>query len=516
MRKLNKKNKISFNIFGIAVLLSLAVMVLIAVRVMGQEKEQYPVGADSVIYDDDLRLVSMKSSGTIEKKWTGDYHLTVDDTGYNLGKHNVFYDSSGGKVSILGSGYQVFTDGSVKAISKRTDIENTSEMKFYKLADRKYLICGLHIESEKKGFDTSRYLYVHVDKAGNAQLLNDEINMKTVKPMVLVSAGVKFDIANEKLIYKKDTVDLKAINGSTNEYKEAKDTSGDKEEESSVKDKQDSKQGSRSQTYTAPGQGGFGGNGAGGTSGGNGTSNNNGNHSSNQNSNSSTNDKNQTTQTNKNEKVYDRSIALRSVESGVDSLTIGYYISDVENKFLDVHLTLEDAEGEPIGEKYPLNKSLNQVVIRGLSQNEKYRISLNYSMYYVDKGITKKIDYTADEATARTKTMEARIQVDKITDKTLHYTVFMDRDYVLSSAELHLYTDDAEEADAVKDVNMEKAIGEKGWSDTFKIQSDQRKFKLKLENTKYNGETVDLNVQCTVVNERVSTFADRIIEFFKK
>lgn len=514
MRKLNKKNKISFNIFGGLVVVSLALIIYTAFGVFAAEKEIYTIGKDSIVYDDSSKSIDVASAGNIEKKWNGNYYLSLENGGkYNLGEHNVFYDQATKKVGILGDGYQVFTDGSVSKIEGRTDIADANEMKFYKLADRKYLISGLHIQSQEEGFDTSNYLYIQMDKSGNALLLNNEVNMKTINPMILVCGDVEFDIANETLKYKEEKVNLKAINGSTNEYqppeKEEKD-------QSSIVDENEDKNQDQQVFDVAGGSGGTGGAGGTGGTGGTGGSNNSNQNPGNNNSGNGSN-QNPIVTPPKDEKIYDRTIALRSVKAGIDSLSVDYYISDVENKFIDVHLLIEDEEGNEIG-RFQLNKSMTNVLIRQLAPNEKYTLSLNYSMYYTEKGVTKKVDYTADETNIRTKSLEAKIEVNKIGDNSLTYHVYMDDEFVLNSAEIHVYLDKDDvdgEPDMAIPVDIDKAIRSEGWEAQLPISKTNEKFQLVMEKAIYNGEPIDLNVQCTVYHERNQSIADFFMGLFK-
>ena len=74
------------------------------------------------------------------------------------------------------------------------------------------------VESKDSSFVTSNYLILHLDKLGNATLLNDKTSYKTITPTILRTSSYTFDIANEKLNFGAEDVDLKKIIGSTNEY----------------------------------------------------------------------------------------------------------------------------------------------------------------------------------------------------------------------------------------------------------------------------------------------------------
>ena len=92
-------------------------------------------------------------------------------------------------------------DESIETLRDETIIEETIIPKFYKLADRKYLLIAPIIRNEKGDFRADNYLIVHLDKMGNAELYNNKLNMKTLTPTKLVTPTYTFDIANEKLSY---------------------------------------------------------------------------------------------------------------------------------------------------------------------------------------------------------------------------------------------------------------------------------------------------------------------------
>jgi hypothetical protein len=222
MRKLNKKAIISFNIFGLLVLLNIGMFALAVVKVAAASGVTYAVAADSVIFDKNNIPITTTANGEISKKWDGNFHLKLEKQGdFNLGKSTAAYETMSSKLKIYGDGYQVFYDGSVNRISKETQITDLSKTAFYKLADRKYLITGPLIKSNDGLMNAKKFLFVIVDKAGNAQLLNNTLNMKTAQPMVLLCGDIKFDIANEKLLVVQKTIDLTKIYGTTNKYSPA-------------------------------------------------------------------------------------------------------------------------------------------------------------------------------------------------------------------------------------------------------------------------------------------------------
>lgn len=62
-----------------------------------------------------------------------------------------------------------------------TKVDNLSETGFFKLSDRKYLITGSRIWDNVGLVDTSNYLFISLDDAGNARLINDTMNVVAVE-----------------------------------------------------------------------------------------------------------------------------------------------------------------------------------------------------------------------------------------------------------------------------------------------------------------------------------------------
>ena len=142
----------------------------------------------------------------------------------NLTDHAVVYDTTNGNLKLYGKYYEVLNTGDVKILKDENVIESSVKSHFYKLADRKYLIVDRVIESSDGLLVTSNYLLVSLDKSGSATLLNNNVNLKTFKPKVLKTSNYTFDIANEKLNFGGEDIDLKKVIGSTNLY--GKNTGG--------------------------------------------------------------------------------------------------------------------------------------------------------------------------------------------------------------------------------------------------------------------------------------------------
>ena len=175
------------------------------------EKTYYKVNDGDVLFDREQTMINISSDGGIRIRWGGDYYLTYNDENYNLGKHVVVYDVISGDIDLYGKFYEVLISGEVDVIKGDNKIKSSVNSKFYKLADRKYLIIDRVIEDSNSEFTTSNYLIINLDKMGNATLLNDKTSYKTIKPTILKTSTFTFDIANEVLYYGDKDIDLKKI-----------------------------------------------------------------------------------------------------------------------------------------------------------------------------------------------------------------------------------------------------------------------------------------------------------------
>lgn len=218
-RKLNLSVKKFIVIFAVLVLVVTGVLFSIAFASMSNKNEEYIVSSDCVAYDQSGSRIALNSSSVISKAWNGDWILKDEDSKvYSLGKNTVVYDNN--VVKIFGGGYQIINNSDVVELSDFNELDNLSDGGFFKLADRRYLITGSNISGndESSPVKTTKYLYIVMDKSGNAMLLNDSTCLKTKNATVLDGINCTFDIANEELTIGENVIDCKSIIGSTNEY----------------------------------------------------------------------------------------------------------------------------------------------------------------------------------------------------------------------------------------------------------------------------------------------------------
>lgn len=479
MRKLNNKNKLFILLFSIIVLGIVAILIYSVKLSKGNNLSTvYSVSSNSVIYDYETNLIDTKKGGEIEKSWDNNYYYTnPNKESYDLGVRSVIYEKAVEEVLLLGDNYKISSTGSIVKNTDKTSIKNTDESNFYKLDDRVYLIVSNEIYNEDKTIFTSKYLIVTLDKQGNASLLNDVTNIKTINPMVLLFDNYKFDIANEKLIVNNNTIDLKLVNGSTNEYV-AKDNKEVFEEVDMTKFINSYNKLVNDFTKY--------------------TKNNNllvsGNNQVVNNTTiiSNTNKDNTDVTTATNKTNITKRVSLRGTISYPTYIDITYVVTDPEDKYQAVYLLVTGIkEGEMTTEKILLDKYDTKHRITGLNPKNEYTISLGY-VEVIQKDKTNELyDYIEDVINVRTTGCDAKISINKITPGYVSFTFNMTKKYAIESGKIVLYSNGSE-SDSVF-INYNEALSEKGFSGKLKLE-EANVYELRLENAVYNSKKVELNV----------------------
>lgn len=491
MRKLNKKAIISFNIFGLLVLITIGLFTVIVVQVEAINGNVYTLAANSIVYDQNNFLINTTVEGTITKTWDGNYRLKLSKQGEcNLGKSTIAYEIDNLRLKVYGDGYQVFNDGSVSAISDETNITDFGTTSFYKLADRKYLITGASIRSSDSLLQTEKFLLVIINRVGNAHLMNDFVNMKTVDPMVLISGNIGFDIANEKLILEGREIDLTKIYGTTNRYSELYTEEEDDEyieDELVIRggDGGDGGAGGKGGIGGIGGTGGIGGiggiggkGGIGGTGGRGGMGGAGGDGGVGIAASAPSVDI-----------ELRKTLSLRGIMTTVNSLTVEYAAIDPAGAFSMLFLEAAPviyAEGEDWEDKVirvQVNPDDSRATIHGLNPGTQYVVSLGYNTYESDQ------DYIVDAVKVQTADIATRIRVDKLTSERVYFNLMLDPDYVIDSGRIVLLADGLK-ADFA-DINIAAAISAEGWSSSLSYESGAT-LELKLVDVNYDGVQISL------------------------
>ncbi len=436
------KNKILFVIFVFIILLIISILVFSVYRTKGKNLEQYKISSNSIVYDDDYSYLEINTNSILKKEWDNQYYLYSDKNTKksSLGTETVIYNKPKNQVNIYGDVYQVFSNGDINEKTGKTSVSNVSDFQFFKLNDRKYLIIGELIKSDN--FSTTNYLIVSIDKAGNALLVNNSVNIKTINPLVLSVGDNKFDIANEKLINDDNEIDLKKINGSTNEYVKKDDYESNTSNDSNQNNNQNS------------------------------NNNNNNNNNSNNSSGGSLIYKDIVNQIinlsglvsgNTNKTNLYKNISLRSVTPGASYLDIYYSIVDPEEKYLSVFLAIKDTAGN-INYHY-LNKQVNSYRITGLIPNSQYEITINY----IVAGSSE--SSVADSIKVLTSNDPTLVRINKIIGNQIFYKIKMYNEYEFASATVSLTDCDSLNLGSMN-LDISSALSEEGDVNSFILNNE--------------------------------------------
>ena len=140
------------------------------------------------------------------------------DNNYELGNTAISYNEKTGEIILYGKYYEIGSGDLIDVTDGETVIKSSVITKFYKLADRKYLVVDKDIKTSDGLLSTNEFLMIDLDKVGNATLVNHKVNLKAFAATSIVTSNYTFDIANEILTYGSNKIDLKKIIGSSNTY----------------------------------------------------------------------------------------------------------------------------------------------------------------------------------------------------------------------------------------------------------------------------------------------------------
>lgn len=534
MRNLSSGNKMRFTVFAFIVLIIIVLIVQAVIIGLRNVKEKYQVSKSACIYDYNYNYIELENGAQISKKWNNNYYLKEDETKneYKLGKYSVSYDTSKRSLDLFGTFYQVLKGGDILKITEHNSINNTQESKFYKIDDRKYLIVARDIKNDTGSLSTQNYLIIILDRLGNTLLLNDKINAKTIKEMVISTDEFDFDVANERLIFGDDDINLKKIIGSSNQYvkteKEENQTEDEETNENVIEEIKTAVQSStttsteviNNDTTTI-------------------VQNNNKtqekesqtekdeedtsdkeNEESNKNNNeqeediswvgnlnswinnvaegfksiyNGSNNKNENTTLN-------RSIALNNLSAGTTYIDVSYTVSDPENKYNVVYISVSN--GTEV-KNISLSKDSKSYRVTGLKPNTNYTVEMGYKIIYSTAETEETIE---DTMNIRTKMPNESLKITKVSTNKIYYTLKLDSDFVYDEGctiEVYLNDNMLYQTISLSNNDLEKAASS-GYSGTFDIPSEYKvkgsSIKISLENTKIDGTVVDSNLVSKIVN----------------
>lgn len=477
MRALAAGNKKRFALFAI-IIITIIILLITSLRLaLKHEPEQYKIESNITLYDSDYVPIKTEEEATINKKWDGNYYLTLNNSKstYKLNKKVVSFNETKSKVTLYGEVFKVLFDGQVEKYVKDTEIKNNSGDQFYKIADRQYLLISDSIRNESGSISTSKYLYVIIDKSGNTLILNNQIYAKTINPIVLTTSSYKFDIANEKLIVGSNEIDLKKIIGSSNEYKEKEPEEDTNEDKEDSKDKVGHEQNNNN----------------------NGNQNTQNNQNNNSNSGSNVQGGGQSggiTNSNTNKTPLSKSVSLRGAIATSSYIDIEYAVQDPEHKYQTVYAFVEAVGYENM---IALDKNATTYRLTDLEPNTEYKITLGYKQITADNEIEDQIE---DVLSVRTTRINAKLDITKVLagKQKVYFNLKLDQNYAFDYAKVALYVDGMKESDLV--VNLTEAVKQNGWSNVLTFENYGSEIVLQVEGTSHDGTPVSTNIQAKYRN----------------
>ena len=465
MRKYDKRNKIYFGIVLVASLILIIIFSFFIAKVIKNGKIEYFIDEGSILYDKDKNLIKLESESVLKIKWNDEYYLMEDKNMYLLGTNSIIYNPSKDIMQLYGKYYEVTSGGEDNVIVYEDEtVVRTTESKFLKIADRKYLIIDPVIKTENGSLNTKNYLIVELDKMGNATLINNEVNLKTFEPTTIITSNFTFDIANEQLTISDQIIDLKKIIGSTNEYVKPEDKPSDGEDDNSSDNNTGNNDGNTSE----------GGNNEGQTGGDN---------------------------NNDDENIDDiidktKTTSIISVNPSVGNISIDYVIYDPLNEYESVFVEVRDNNNTLVSVGY-FDKMNTNFIITGLKANITYNLTFKY--VYYREGV--RVEEKFDEASVTVGKPNISLRVDKVTSKTIYYTVLLDKDYSLDTLTVNLVSDleDGSQIKLYNTFDSNTLANKESVSGSFNYSNIGQFATLYINNVKFSGYPIDIDAKYKVV-----------------
>ena len=399
MRKYDIKNKRNIGIIiGISVIIIIMFSLIIKLF-LSHDHREYLVDTGSLVFDKDKTIVKLDKSGIIKKKWNNDYYLTYNDKSILLGAAAISYNEDTGKIVLYGKYYEIGAGDDIVVTDGKTEIKSSALTKFYKLADRKYLVIDKEIKTTDGLLSTTDFLLVDLDKVGNATLTNHKVSLKSFGGTTIVTSNYTFDVQNEILTYGSNKIDLKKIIGSSNTYTK----------EELIPDEN---KGSSSDNITNIGT----------------------DKTENKPGDSSGENKTGTTVVEEVKKATKRTSVI-STNSTTNKITIDYVIYDPKKEYTSVYMEVNE-EGTNKIDTIHLTASDTKYEINNLFPNTKYNLTFKYS--YLDEENNLKTD-VFDNISVTTKKPKINLKVTNISNGNIKYLITTDNTYNIEKGAIKVF-----------------------------------------------------------------------------
>ena len=453
MRKYDIKNKRNI---GIIIGISIIIIIMFSLVIkffLSLSKEEYIVSKGNIVFDKDKTTIKLYSEGKFKTKWKGEYYLTYDGKDYELGNTALAFNEETTEIKLYGRYYEISSGSEINITSNETTIKNSLLTKFYKLADRKYLIIDKEIKSADNLLSTTDFLLVELDKAGNATLTNHKVNLKTFSETQIITSNYTFDIATEILTYGSDKIDLKKIIGSSNNYTK----------EDLIPD--ESKNINDNVTNI-------------GTNGNNGNNTTGGNDGNNTGGNGNTTGGNGGTTIEEIKKAA-KQTSVVSVTSTVNKIIIDYVIYDPYKEYTSVYMEVQKEDSDKVEVIY-LNANNTRYELKDILPNTKYNLKFKYTATEEGQTIIKEFSNT----TISTQKPKLSLKVTRTRVGEITYVITTDNSYKLTKADLVVTIKDSKTGETRKKTISDVSIDSKEKIVKLDKMTDGDIIELKLINVK--------------------------------
>ena len=208
MRLLSSQVKALIAVFAFLVLLCVGLLGAAVANVMNDREDTYQVSSNSVIYDNAFNRVTMTEGGTISKGLNGTYYLNTGGENISLGTRNVIYEKDKNQVVVLGGGYQIYEDSSVRVLSDFAEV-SCQKSNYVKLSEKDYLMTGDNLKDSGGYVETTDYLYMSLDQSNNTRLLSADVNVKIVGTVQMMNdASLSFDPMDAMLAFNDNLISI--------------------------------------------------------------------------------------------------------------------------------------------------------------------------------------------------------------------------------------------------------------------------------------------------------------------
>ena len=500
-RKLSSKVKKSFGIFSGVVLAGMGGMGGAVVRAAGTVSDQYAMEIGSLVYDNAYSRINLEGNGEVHRELNGNWNLKVDGgEKYDLGKKTVAYEPQSGSLKVFGGGWQFKEDGTVVKLSNFEEIPLT-ESGFIKLSDRKYVLVGDDIHDASGKVTADGFLYIIADKAGNAHMMNDVMNVTSMDEMILNEGDFQYNIAEETLALGENVVDLQSVMSALNVVEDPFNL-GRKKYAYTIRGGNGGAggkggaggiggRGGTGGIGGAGGQGGIGGYGGAGGSGGSGGSGGNGGAGGNGGSiNGSSQSQNITGR---------MGMYIKSIDKSSNKLVVHFRINDTFGNYGEIEVRVKPSSGSGKEIIKRVGPDDEEVTFDQLTAGKRYTVTIGYYDEEEDGEFR-----SMDVVRATTEDVSISFYITQVNSDDVCYSVQLDEDYVTSFTRvvIHNHTD-MEDIFSVDDAKE----GYAGTISTVGLDSTTKKIRLNFQ-VSDNGTSWTTLKSTTAVLDLDSFFDD--------